>query len=215
MNDSTPEKIFEVNLVHRMIGGDPTAEGELVQTFGRGLAFFLQKEVRDPHVAEDFFQDTFRIAIEKIRAGKLEHPERLRAFLIGIARFVVRDHFRRERKRERSLEPETIDTIELPGENPLSELLRKDCSHEIREGIRSLKSDRDRQVIFRFFIAQDDKSEICRDLNLTPIHFNRVLHRAKQRFKLLLFKRGKKFGPGQSFEQRAKTPNPSDEKERD
>ena len=177
-------------MVSRMIEGDAAAGDELVEKYGRGVWFYLKKEVRTHHSAQDLYQDTFRIGIEKIRSGKLEKPERLGAFLFGIARFVVRDHFRREIKRESPLEPETIDRFPKPSAGPLSNLLSKDCSREILEAIHALKSDRDRQVIFRFYIAQDDKSDICQDLDLTSIHFNRVLHRARQRFKELLIKRG-------------------------
>ena len=34
-------------------------------------------------------------------------------------------------------------------------------------------------------MAEDDKERICRDLGLTAVHFNRVLFRARERFKEL------------------------------
>ncbi len=190
VNDATPGQDFEVNLVERMIEGDTTAEEEMVAKFGRGVMFYLRKEVRDAQAAQDLYQETFRIGIEKIRSQKLQNPGRLGAFLFGIARFVVRDYFRKGSKNESTLEPETVDRLPGPAVGPLSQLLRKDCSRQILEVLGTLKSDRDRQVIFRFYIAQDDKSDICRDLDLTSIHFNRVLHRARQRFKELLLKQG-------------------------
>ena len=48
-----------------------------------------------------------------------------------------------------------------------------------------VSSDRDREILFRFYLAEDDKERICRDLGLTAVHFNRVLFRARERFREL------------------------------
>jgi RNA polymerase sigma-70 factor (ECF subfamily) len=58
--------------------------------------------------------------------------------------------------------------------------------------IDELPTDRDRQLLFRFYIAEDDKERICADLGLTSLHFNRVLHRARERYKELYESRGKR-----------------------
>ncbi len=50
----------------------------------------------------------------------------------------------------------------------------------------SFETDRDRQILYRFYIAEEDKERICADLDLSSLHFNRVLFRARQRFKDLL-----------------------------
>jgi hypothetical protein len=43
-------------------------------------------------------------------------------------------------------------------------------------------------VLFRFYLAEDKKEQICADLGLSGLHFNRVLHRARERY-LELYKR--------------------------
>ena len=48
-----------------------------------------------------------------------------------------------------------------------------------------MKSARDRQVLFRFYIAEENKEDICSDLGLSSLHFNRVLFRARERFREL------------------------------
>ena len=55
----------------------------------------------------------------------------------------------------------------------------------VRRLIGELPTDRDRQVLYRFYIAEDDKAAICQDLELSSLHFNRVLHRARQRYREL------------------------------
>ena len=48
-----------------------------------------------------------------------------------------------------------------------------------------LASERDRQILFRFYIAEDEKEAICRDLRSASLHFNRVLFRARERYREL------------------------------
>ncbi|HEV2666451.1 MAG TPA: hypothetical protein VG324_16150, partial [Blastocatellia bacterium] len=69
--------------------------------------------------------------------------------------------------------------------NPLEELLQKERAAIARQIINELKSDRDRQVLFRFYIAEEEKKRICEDLGLTSLHFNRVLFRARERYREL------------------------------
>jgi RNA polymerase sigma-70 factor (ECF subfamily) len=55
----------------------------------------------------------------------------------------------------------------------------------VRKVLGELKSERDRQVLFRFYVAEEEKEKICASLGLTSLHFNRVLFRARERFREL------------------------------
>ena len=47
---------------------------------------------------------------------------------------------------------------------------------------------RDREILTRFYVEDQDKDEICTALNLDSLHFNRVLFRARKRFRKILEK---------------------------
>ena len=51
--------------------------------------------------------------------------------------------------------------------------------------LAELKNERDRDILSRYYIADQDKDAICRDLQLSDLHFNRVLFRARQRYREL------------------------------
>ena len=55
----------------------------------------------------------------------------------------------------------------------------------VREAIAGLGNERDRQVLYRFYLAEEDKDRILEDLEIDRLHFNRVLYRARQRFATL------------------------------
>jgi RNA polymerase sigma-70 factor (ECF subfamily) len=56
----------------------------------------------------------------------------------------------------------------------------------VRKLIGELPTDRDQQLLLRFYVAEEEKETICAELGLDSLHFNRVLFRARQRFKELL-----------------------------
>jgi RNA polymerase sigma-70 factor (ECF subfamily) len=56
--------------------------------------------------------------------------------------------------------------------------------------IRSMPSERDRRILVRFYLDEEDKDVICRELKLTPAQFASVLHRARLRLKDLLESHG-------------------------
>jgi DNA-directed RNA polymerase specialized sigma24 family protein len=40
-------------------------------------------------------------------------------------------------------------------------------------------------VLYRFYLADDDKEEICAELGVSSLHFNQILCRARERYKKL------------------------------
>jgi len=172
-------------LARRIMAGDADAENELIEEYSRGVLFILRRESRNADAVDDLYQESFRVAIEKVRAGDLRDPRKLGSFIISIARFVTIDYYRRESKHDNKDDIE--ETYHLTGsrDGQLSELMRKERADLARRVISELRSERDRRLLFRYYIAQADKNELCDELDLTPLHFNRVLHRAKQRYREL------------------------------
>ena len=54
----------------------------------------------------------------------------------------------------------------------------------------SMPVERDRELLRRYYIYDEDKPEICRALGLDSLHFNRVLHLAKVRFRKIMEESG-------------------------
>ena len=52
--------------------------------------------------------------------------------------------------------------------------------------LAELKPNRDREILFRFYIEEEEKDQICAELGLSADHFKRVLYRARRRFRKLL-----------------------------
>ena len=50
----------------------------------------------------------------------------------------------------------------------------------------TIKGKRDRAILYQYYVLEESKEQICIKLDLSPMHFNRVLFRAKQRLQKLL-----------------------------
>jgi RNA polymerase sigma-70 factor (ECF subfamily) len=174
-----------VDLVRRIESGDLAAERELVDQYQRGVRLIVARSSRDRSVVDDICQDVMCLAIEKIRAGAVREPERLSGFVAAIARTKVIEHFRgieargAREARAQGLKP-------APPPDALEQVLARERAELIRDVLDELGSDRDRQILLRYYLADEEKLRICRDLKLTTVHFNRVLFRARERFRLLL-----------------------------
>lgn len=172
------------DLVQRIRSGDPRAEEELIVRFGEGLTFLLRRWTRGHSDAEDLYQETFRLALEKIRRGEVRDPERLAGFLRALARNLSIEHYRKATRRgAREEEIESASDVTNSETGQLGQLLRKEKVGLVRRLLGELGSERDRQVLFRFYIAEEDKESIRSDLGLTAPEFNLVLFRARRRYR--------------------------------
>ncbi len=171
-------------LVRKIREGDRTAEEELISRYRRGVTILLNRASGDASAVDDLYQETFQIALEKIRRGDLREPERLSGFICSLARNLVIDHFRKVSARRNSGRVEETGAAH-PAPDALEDLLRLERASIVRRVLGELPSGRDREILFRFYIAEDEKDAICRDLGLTSLHFNRVLFRARVRYREL------------------------------
>ncbi len=169
-------------LVARIMAGERAAEEELVRRYSRGISTILRLTTDNRCLSEDLAQDTFAIAIQKLRQGELREPERLSGFICSIARNLALADLRKVR-RERYDEAALKDLPAAGAQSQLDHVLLKEQAQIVRRALAELPTARDREILYRFYILEEDKDVICNDLRLDPLHFNRVLHRARQRYK--------------------------------
>lgn len=182
-----------VALVARIREGDAgarDAETELVARYGKGLSYLLRKITGDSTLSEDLLQETFRVALRRIRAGELREPEKLGGFLRQTAKNLARAEHRRGGRWESMDDGLEGREPVAPEESQLSRVIRNEEAGLVRRVLRDIRSRRDRQLLYRFYIAEEEKEEICRDLGLSSLNFNLVLFRARERFRKLVEEAG-------------------------
>lgn len=182
MTEQTEQQVAR-ELVARIVQGDKQAEQHMVERYQRGLLFMLNRKAQNQTLAEDIAQETWRIVIEKVRADAIKEPEKLSAFIVQTAKNQLIMHFRNPHHNKMDHDEEAVERIEDSSAQPEKLLEKHNLTLMVRQLVNELKTPRDRELIFRFYIAEESKSHICDDLGLNDLHFNRVLFRARQRFK--------------------------------
>lgn len=183
------------DLVRRIAAGDAAAEAALVERYSRGLLYLLRRQGVSPELADDLHQETFRIVIERLRKRELDDPAGLAGFLRGTARNLVIAEHRKAARRKTDADPEGLEQAVNPAPGQLQTVLLDEEADIVRRLIRELPTARDQQLLMRFYVAEEEKESICSDLGLDSLHFNRVLFRARGRFKELLERFQERQGP--------------------
>lgn len=152
------------------------------------MALLFDRHARSPDEREDLFQDTFRLLIEKLRRGEVREAEKLPGYIAHLARNLATEHYRKAARRKTDpAPPEDLDRPTSGG--ALDDLLAAENAALARAVIGELNAERDREVLLRFYLGDEDRDQLCRDLGLTGVQFHRVLHRARQRYKELYLAR--------------------------
>jgi len=171
-------------LAQRIRAGDRSAETELVEAFSRGVRVILRHVARDPALVDDLHQETFRTGLERIRAGALRDESQPGPFLAGLARNLAIEHFR---KAHRNVPEDEAGLDRTPSRAPSAteQLEREEDARRVARVLEALPTERDRMVLRRFYLGQEDKDALCAELGVDRLQFNRILHRARERFRAL------------------------------
>ena len=188
--DYEEERQVAAVLADRVRRGEKAAEAEIVDRYSRGLRFLLQRRTRDPEAAEDLLQETWIIALERLRTEPLADPCRLAGYLCGVARHLALNEARKAARRNTNPSSDVIELIPDDQPSPLREASRAEICKHVRNLLGELRQDRDRQILNLFYVREQDKESICRKLNVDGTHFNRVLFRARQRLRDIALKDG-------------------------
>jgi RNA polymerase sigma-70 factor (ECF subfamily) len=185
MNDAAhiEERQAATELVKLVKRGDRGAEAAMIQRYSRGLRYLLRRKTRDVELAEDFLQETWAIALVKIRGDGLDNPGRLAGYLCGIANNLALGELRRVNRQRTSINSEIVDLIPDESSNPFRHVSRAEVCKLVHGLLDDLRKERDREILKRFYVWEEDKQSICNGLGVDSVHFNRVLYRARQRLK--------------------------------
>jgi RNA polymerase sigma-70 factor (ECF subfamily) len=173
---------------------DPSTSSTDLRVLREGVVYMLKRKLRDPTLAEDFCNEAFRVVFEKLAHEPLQDPSKLAAYLAQTARNLAIDEARKSARRQTVTgQDEAIATHADPAAvDPVDELQTHARARAIGEVLAEMSTGRDRQVLVRYYLHDEDRAVLCRDFGLTEEHFNRVIYRARERFRKLLARRHSK-----------------------
>ncbi|MBS0395468.1 MAG: sigma-70 family RNA polymerase sigma factor [Proteobacteria bacterium] len=153
-----------------------------------GLRALILRRVRDPEIAADILQDAAVTTLQKLKSGDVARPEQVGGYLYRVAL----NHLRNYRRRDRVARAVADGAGEEPAtaDGAVESVDRHRWMQLAREVLADLPNRRDRELLVRFYLEDEDKQRLCAELGLTEEHFHRVIFRARNRFRELLAARG-------------------------
>jgi len=168
-------------LVERIRRDDAAGMEELYRVFARGIRFYLCRQL-GPQELDDRVHDTFLVVVQAIRRGDLREPERLMGFVRTVVRRQVAAHIDGlVHSRRQEVEIDVNTRLADRTWNPEQNLAARENVKLMRRVLESL-SNRDREILVRFYLHEQSQEQICREMELTETQFRLLKSRAKARF---------------------------------
>ncbi len=92
------EACSEQQLIRNFLAGDPSGLQELIERHQSRLYSYIFVMVKDKHLADDVFQDTFVKVIHTLKSGAYSDEGKFIQWVMRIAHNLVIDHFRKAKK---------------------------------------------------------------------------------------------------------------------
>lgn len=173
-------------------------ESEAVERLRLGLQIMALRALGDPDAAEEAVQETLVRALEALRDGRLSDPEKLGAFVRGIARHVIADA---HRARQRSAPLQAVPEGELgpSSDDPLTALITAEERNRVRLALTQLSAG-DRQILHLSFFEGLTPAAIAQQLGEPALRVRKRKSRALARLRRALLQ-----GAGTRHEWRSST----------
>jgi len=168
-------------LVDRIKSGEDSGMEQLYKLFSRGIRYYLCRQL-GPQELEDKVHDTFLIVVNAIRRGDLREPERLMGFVRTVVRRQVAAYIEEAvHTRREQADLETGITVADRKQNPEQEAMIRQKAELMKSALAAL-SNRDRDILVRFYLQEQTQEQICREMRLTETQFRLLKSRAKAKF---------------------------------
>jgi RNA polymerase sigma-70 factor (ECF subfamily) len=153
----------------------------VVEQLRLGLQIMALHALGDPEAAEEAVQETLVRALEALRNGRPRDPEKLGAFVRGIARHVIADaHHARQRSAPLDAVPETERGIR--SDDPLSALITDEERNRVRRALARL-SPADRDILHLSFFEGLTPVEIAERIGEPALRIRKRKSRALRRLR--------------------------------
>jgi RNA polymerase sigma-70 factor (ECF subfamily) len=154
-----------------------------------GLQLQLARVIRDRDLAADILQDAVVTALQKLRAGEISGRAQLDGYVYRVALNHFRNHLRKDKSRVSDPDAEA-DLIDTDARKPPESIQAAQWAKLVKQLLKEITPVRDRELLVRFYLYEEPKEQLCQSFGLSDLHFNRVIFRARERFRELLQRRG-------------------------
>lgn len=169
----------DYELVQGFLKGNHANIEHLINRHREKVYTYILYNVKDEHLAEDIFQDTFIKVIKSLHRGKYKDNGRFISWVLRIAHNLIIDHYRKEKQLQvisnDNYEKDIFNSQKFSDKTVEDNMVNKQISKDIRKLIKELPDDQKEVVILRHYCELSFK-EIA---DLTNVSINTALGRMR------------------------------------
>ena len=158
-------------------GSARDAEAQLYRLLAPRVRRYGQRHLRDDHAADDLMQHVMALAIEKLRSGALDAPERIVSFVLGACRLTVIDLRRGQLRRDALLQRHAHELP--PADLQIAPRLDQERVAHCLERL----PERERAVLVMSFYDEQPADAVGRSLGLSAGNVRVIRHRGIDRLR--------------------------------
>jgi RNA polymerase sigma-70 factor (ECF subfamily) len=173
--------VFDGTYLQALTDRNEDVEQHLVSHFSRAVRAKLRSQLRSPELAQDACQETFLRVFNYFRSGKtLDNPASLPGFIHRVCHNIGLEFLRSYTRHPQLSDdaPEPIDTAP----NPEGRVVTEERKRIVQRILQDLP-ERDRELLRRVFLEEEDKDAVCAELGVDRGYLRVLLYRARVRMK--------------------------------
>ena len=148
-------RLKDQQLVEKFVRGDKQCMQELINRHKDKVYTYILLIVKNPHVADDLFQDTYIKVINSLRKGKYKDEGRFVSWVIRIAHNLTIDYFRKSKNQNTySNDDGEVDLFNSPkySDNTVEDkMVDEQTVNDVRYLIDKLPKDQKQVVLMRHY----------------------------------------------------------------
>ncbi len=153
-------ELQDQELVSLYIQGNESCLEDLITRHKKRVFSYIMMIVRDRHLAEDVFQDTFIKVIQTLKRGTYNDEGKFLPWVLRIAHNLIIDHFRRVKRMPVVNGGDDFDIfsiLTLSQVNAEDKLTKKQIRSDVRKAIENLPIEQREVLIMRYYIDMSFK----------------------------------------------------------
>ncbi len=161
---------LDQELIKEFINGKDENIEILVNRYKNKVYTYILIMVKNEHLAEDIFQETFIKVIKSLHKGKYKHDGKFLSWVIRIAHNLVIDHFRREKNQNtvanEDYEMDVFNSTRFSDQNVEEDIIQQQIIDDVRSLIDYLPEDQKQVILLRHYGGLSFK-EIAEQTNVS------------------------------------------------
>lgn len=141
-------------LIGRYLDGNQEALEVLINRHKNRVYAYIQMLVKDDHLADDVFQETFIKVINTLRSGTYKEEGKFIQWVMRIAHNLIIDHFRKAKRIpfvENSDDYDIFDKIRLPVDSVEERLITEQIHRDVKKLIEYLPEEQREVLVMRHY----------------------------------------------------------------